>query len=205
MRDFKGLTFRLPLVVAGLLALGGCYTMVRHPATDVTQTHGQDYLASDCASCHSQGFAAPLTPDSYGYTSGWFADYYGCPWWVADCGGPGNPYYSGGHGGDGSSPAGTVAGGEDRNVGSRGDTRGAGIPSGLPAITAPPAAGPTPGSNLRPSPQSGPDEPKTGPQPGRTMKNDKPTPSPAPPPPPAKDTDSGKDKPKDKPDQGGGR
>ncbi|MBD3162258.1 MAG: hypothetical protein GF346_08005 [Candidatus Eisenbacteria bacterium] len=76
----------LLVFVLAALAGGGCYTMLRHPAThDMVDVHGTQ---RPCADCH-------VDEDLYGYTeaygSSWYsyypapwASYYGNPWWYDD-------------------------------------------------------------------------------------------------------------------------
>ncbi len=151
----KQLTFKLPILLGSACFLAGCYTMLRHPATELTQAHGGDAQYSDCGSCHEQGFDEPLLRDPYGYTNYGFWSYYGCPWWLTDCGlsyaygsaqGPG--WSGGGGGGAYGRPSQTDEDG--RAVGSRGEVRE--LPSRLPTVSPPSGGGlAAPGTNLSPS------------------------------------------------------
>jgi hypothetical protein len=87
----KQLTFTLPILLGSAWLLAGCYTVMRHPTTELTQAHGGDAQYNDCASCHDQGFDEPLLRDPYGYTSLGFWGYYGCPWWLTAEAGAGAP------------------------------------------------------------------------------------------------------------------
>ena len=170
MKMLNRLAFKLPVAVGLAVLLGGCYTMLKHPSTDLTTRHETDYRTSDCASCHQQGFSQPLVPDPYGYANSWFWGYYGCPWWLPDCG----LGYGAVPGGRTLVP-GDVERDDGRHVGGRGMVRGGtGVPSRLPTV------GPAPGSGAAsPSPSVGPrGEPSSGTsghgqQRGRTMKQGK--------------------------------
>lgn len=206
----KQLTFKLPILLGSACFLAGCYTMLRHPATELTQAHGGDAEYSDCASCHDQGFEEPLLRDPYGYTNYGFWSYYGCPWWLSDCGlsyaygsAGGLGWSGGGGGGAYGRPAETDEDG--RAVGSRGEVRG--LPGRLPTVNPPSGGGmASPGTSLRPSENTpGATDPPAsqGQQEGRTMKRPAETPATpsAQPPPAAPPQDSKKDDKKDKPEQ----
>jgi hypothetical protein len=219
LRFSSQLTIRVPLAVAAAVFLAGCYTVLKHPSTDLTAQEGHDgnYRYSDCASCHSEGFSQPLVPDPYGYTSSWYFDYYGCPWWLPDCGygygaaAPGGRW-SGGRGA--GSRSGVAAGDDERHVGGRGGIRPGGVPSRVPVYTPAPGSGgsaaPSVGPQTQGSSGSGNQSPApTGQQPGRTMKQGKESSNqgsakPPSPPPARNQNDQGKNKdnkPKPKDDQ----
>lgn len=206
----KQLTFKLPIMLASAWFLAGCYTMLRHPATELTQAHGGDAQYSDCGSCHEQGFDEPLLRDPYGYTNYGFWSYYGCPWWLTDCGlsyaygsaeGPG---WSGG-GGGGAYGRPSQADEDGRAVGSRGEVHG--LPGRLPTVNPPSGGGmASPGTDLRPSegaPGAAAPSSNQGQQEGRTMKHPAAAPATpgATPPAAAPSQDSRKDDKKDKPEQ----
>lgn len=156
MNRISHLAWRGP-VALGLVALvSGCYTMFSHPESQMVAS---DEAYSDCASCHAAGFASPLVPDPYTYTSIPFQDFYGSPWWM-----PGMPStYAGGSVGGGGSKKSISRDDEDtRHTGGRG-------------APAPPTYNP-PGTNAQetPSRNSGTQTQTTSPgqQPGRTMKKD---------------------------------
>lgn len=200
MQKYNGLALKAPVLLAVLLTLGGCYTMLRHPRSDVDALDRAGYRGSDCASCHAGDFAEPLVTSPYIYVAPSFAGYYGCPWWLPDCGiiaGPAFPLYGGGGGGKGDDEK-AERESKGRNIGGRG---AAGLPHYLPPTT--PAQTPSAqGTQTR----SGDSKPQgEGQQPGRTMKDSgssSSSSSPAPPPAPAPKKDAPKNKPKD---DGGGR
>ncbi len=194
MRMGKQLNFRLAILLGSAWLLAGCYTVLRHPTTELTQAHGGDSQYGDCASCHDQGFDQPLLRDPYGYTNLAFWSYYGCPWWLPDCG-VGYGYAPGGGSGGGSYGRPDEVDENGRAVGSRGGVNE--LPSRLPGVN-PPSSGGTgaPGTNLRPSEEgsgnsSSPSTP--GQQEGREMKRPaEKAPAPAAPPPSDKPKDEGK-------------
>jgi hypothetical protein len=206
----KQLTFKLPVVLGSVCFLAGCYTMLRHPATELTAAHGGDAEYSECSSCHDQGFDEPLLRDPYGYTNYGFWSYYGCPWWLTDCGlsyaygSAGGPGWSGG-GSGGAYGRRAQVDEEGRAVGSRGEVRG--IPNRLPAVSPPSGGGvAAPDVNLRPSESApGTADPSSnqGQQDGRTMKRPAETPATpgTAPPAAAPSQDSRKDDKKDKPEK----
>ncbi len=205
MLQKRTLAFRLPLAAAALLLLGGCYTVLRHPATDLTESapHQGDYRYSDCASCHADGFGQPLVVDPYGYATSSYWSYYGRPWWLPDYGGwsrgPG-----GGGGGDGYGPPETARDDQGRRVGNRGAAHG------LPRM---PNMGVAPGGGASASPGGGPDNgspattPATRPKPEEGVGNrgpasPTPTPGDARPERPARPEPSGPSSQKDSTDTG---
>ena len=207
----KHLTFKLPILLGSACLLAGCYTMLRHPTTELTRAHGGDAQYSDCASCHEQGFDEPLLRDPYGYTNLGFWSYYGCPWWLTDCGlsyayGSADGRGWGGTGGGGAYGRPSQEEEDGRAVGSRGEVRG--LPGRLPTVNPPSGGGmAAPGTNLRPSegaPGSTNPPSDQGQQDGRTMK--RPSENPATPgatPPAAAPTqESKKDDKKDTPEKG---
>jgi hypothetical protein len=170
----SNLAYRIPMLVACAAVLGGCYTMLRHPVTDVTEEGEHDSAAygTDCGSCHAGGFDEALLPNPYPYVAGPFIGFYDNPWWYENR--PG--WTTGGSVGSGTgtgSPGSTTTADDDvRIIGSRG-------PATLPNVYRPPsgvsspppgATSPTPAATPPPSGSSTPSKPSTGQQPGRTMK-----------------------------------
>lgn len=218
MKVSSQLTVRVPVALAAALFLAGCYTVLKHPTTDLTAdgAHDGDYRYSDCASCHSEGFSQPLVPDPYGYTSSWYFDYYGCPWWLPDCGygyggnAPGGRWSRGGHaGGSGSE---TTAGDDERHVGGRGGVRAGGAPARVPVYNPAPATGGSAAPSVGPQTQgtggSGSSSPSKTSQVKKEPRHSEPQPAPSPTPPPQQNQnqDKNKDKPdKDKPKDGNER
>lgn len=145
--------FLLPVLLGGAVTLAGCYTMLTHPQAELTAGgHGEDY--GDCASCHATGFEKPVYSDPYLHYSDVWWSYYGCPWWVVDCGsgieGSGQ-YGGGGAAEDGDDPA------RGRFIGGRG-----GAVSGFRAAP-PPMSGPrTVGVGAPGAPNSAPSDAETG-------------------------------------------
>ncbi len=201
MKKTNALAFRLPLILGLALTLGGCYTMLKHPsAGDLTAGHETDYRYSDCASCHYEGFSQPLFPDPYGYMAPWMVGYYGCPWWLPDCG------Y--GYGGSSGGGWGGYAGGDNevgpddqRNIGGRGAVRGGtGVPSALPSVAPPNSGGRQAAPSVRPN-DSNPGSsspPAAQPAPGQSRTNKRSNSSP-PSTSPSKDTGKKDSRTKDKP------
>jgi hypothetical protein len=164
----SNLAYRIPVLVASVSLLAGCYTMLRHPVPDVTGGDGEEHdsqaYGSDCGSCHTAGFEQALLPDPYPYVAGPFLWFYEPPYQF-----PRRPVLVG-NPARGSEDDGTETTVEDgRFVGSRGP----GL-SKLPTIYTPPAvvpSPPSPAATAPASPGSSP-PPESGPQPGRTMKDD---------------------------------
>lgn len=191
-----GRALALVLSVAGLTAMAGCYTVLKHPRTAEVVDGGE--MARDCYSCH--GPAGPASPFDPLYTPGfdyypdaWYG-FYAYPWWWRD-------YWHDDIYGHGGSPGG-VAGTEDderRHLWGRG---GSYSPPSLPPVyIGPPVAAPGPGPGSG-SGGSTPPPAESSQQPGRTMKKsgDDAGSSAPPPPPPAPADDSKK---KDQPSIGG--
>jgi hypothetical protein len=170
----RKLAFRLPVLLGLAAVVAGCYTILKHPETEVTQDEYADHGYSDCASCHSAAFMQPLYPDPYEYVSDPFLWYYDCPWWLSDCS-EGAEYVDEEEGGGGSEYLTPLQGDLEtgRNLGNRGVTYRR-FPS--------PDAGSDPDSNEDDRGQSGtpsaqqskePEPPEESQQPGREMKEGK--------------------------------
>ncbi|MDI6807656.1 MAG: hypothetical protein QME66_01580 [Candidatus Eisenbacteria bacterium] len=66
-------------LLAALLLLAGCYTVLKHPAAS-TISDVQPY-GERCSDCHHAGIPGYHDPFYYGsYRYGWWS-YYGRPWW----------------------------------------------------------------------------------------------------------------------------
>lgn len=158
MKITNNLAMRLPVLVGLALVLGGCYTVLRHPTTDLA-ARGSEY--NDCASCHLGGFDQPMQTDPYGYVNWPFADYYDCPWWLPDCG-AGLVYAPGVGHDDGEAKPRRGRRHSGRNLGSRGGYA-------PPPVNPNPAGTPEPGS-VTPAGEGEPVSPE-GQQPGRKLKD----------------------------------
>jgi hypothetical protein len=145
LNKINNLAIRLPLALAAATMLAGCYTVLRHPRTDLTEDPHASY--QDCASCHSQGFAEPLYGNPYAYGGEVWWGYYGCPWWIEDCGAA---FATGG--GDGTAAEGRSTGGLGIPVGSGANAPPMVMPGGGAGGIAPTAGAdraPTPTSNKK--------------------------------------------------------
>ncbi len=153
------------LLIASAAALGGCYTVLKHPPTAEVADGGE--RRRDCFDCHQdQGFAQaidPLYAPAFDYYNDNYYPYYAYPWWYRQFW-----YYgdSGGSGGGGGSYSGGAGNRNDdvRHVWGRGIST---APTPPPVYTSPGPGPSGPGSSSNP-PGGTPDTP--GQQPGRTMK-----------------------------------
>jgi hypothetical protein len=69
------------LVLLSLLAMTGCYTVLRHPTAE-SVVHEDGYYKT-CADCHADAsFYHPYY--TYGLSHYRWRDYYGYPWWYDD-------------------------------------------------------------------------------------------------------------------------
>jgi hypothetical protein len=80
--------FTLFALLAITLAIGlgvGCYTMIRHPETDVTTGDMTDTADRTCADCHSDAdyyhWTDPYYTSFYSYYPSTWGSYYLHPWW----------------------------------------------------------------------------------------------------------------------------
>jgi hypothetical protein len=81
----KKLTFSISLLMAFVIAGGGCYTIIKHPKVDLVE-HDNQYYQKQCLDCHQDYHEFPY---GYGYGDvpsywqdyGRWGSYYAYPWW----------------------------------------------------------------------------------------------------------------------------
>jgi hypothetical protein len=73
------------LVALALTATFGCYTMIRHPATETDLDQTQDPTCADChANSDAYHWTDPYYTSFYGFYSSPWQSYYAQPWWHED-------------------------------------------------------------------------------------------------------------------------
>ncbi|MFH1503013.1 MAG: hypothetical protein ABIG03_08210 [Candidatus Eisenbacteria bacterium] len=124
------------LLVLAVLAVTGCYTVLRHPTgTDVVQ---HDSYYRSCADCHADAqFYHPYY--SYGRSHNRWNNYYGHPWWYDDY------WWWDHHDGDGGDPVEIEKG--DRHLWGSGGWASGGWGFTKPSGTSPPRTTPKPPSD----------------------------------------------------------
>lgn len=181
----------MALVVAttAMAVLGGCYTVMKHPQTDVTHS---DFAHQDCYDCHRADGPAhaydPLAAPGFSYYDDALFGYYAYPWWHR------NYWYSDdyGYGGGGGGFRDSLGFRVPTDDGARRYLWGRGGEA-APPLMPPVYGGVGGGGGGNASPGGGTDPTSTPPpvQDGRTMKPETgpstttPPPPPAPPAPPA--------------------
>jgi hypothetical protein len=81
----RKLTILISLLIAFVIAGGGCYTIIKHPKVDLVE-HDNQYYHKQCLDCHQDYHEFPY---GYGYRDvpsywqdyGRWGSYYTYPWW----------------------------------------------------------------------------------------------------------------------------
>lgn len=185
-----GTLLALVVTTVAIAVFGGCYTVLKHPQSDVTHT---DFARRDCYDCHRTDGPAhaydPLASPAFNYYDDALFGYYAYPWWHR------NYWYSDDYGYGGGGFRDSLGFRVPYDDGSRRHLWGRGGESPTPLMP-PIFGGPSGGGTAAPGGTTNPSGTPPTVQDGRTLKpGAAPVPPTAPPAPPAdkKNDDKKKD------------